>query len=263
MVSFWKNLSRMDIAGIAKESAVVLLPISAIEQHGPHLPVGTDTVILEKLLEKFAAEKKFESGSVVIAPQISVGKSNEHMDFPGTLTLTTKTMYDLITEICQCIAQHGFKKIILTNSHGGNTDLLNVLSRDLRISLNIEIYVFDWWFTSFWNDIMDRQKSSKSVYGVFHACELETSLMMSFAPETVKTEEIRDEVPDALFRDNRYISLYGPVGMGWKTKDVSQSGIIGEPQCASKEKGDIFARYAVDKLSDIVGEVLRFHYIGV
>lgn len=261
MVSYWKNLSRIEMAEIDKDNAVVMLPISAIEQHGPHLPVGTDTIILEKLLEKFALEKQFSGFDVLIAPQLAVGKSNEHMDFCGTLTLTTHTMYDVITEICKGIAQHGFKKIVLTNSHGGNTDLLNVLSRDLRILLNVEIYVFDWWFTPFWSDIMAKQKESGSIYGVFHACELETSLMMAFAPETVKTDKIADEVPDEMFSGYKQISLYGPVTMGWKTADVTVSGVIGQPMCASREKGLIFAQYAVDKLADIISEILNFQYI--
>jgi creatinine amidohydrolase len=261
MVSFWKNLSRIDMAAIDKDRAVVMLPVSAIEQHGPHLPVGTDTIILDKLLEQFAAEKSFDGFDVVIAPQLTVGKSNEHMDFSGTLTLTAHTMYDVITEICRCIVQHGFKKIILTNSHGGNTDLLNLLSRDLRIALGAEIYVFDWWFTPFWKDIMDKYKGSGSIYGVFHACELETSLMLAYAPETVKIDRIADEVPDEMFAGNKYVTLYGPVNMGWKTADVSKNGVIGQPRCASAEKGRIFAKYAVDKLADIVAEVLRFHYI--
>lgn len=261
MVYYWKNLTRIEMADLDKDKAVVMLPVSAIEQHGPHLPVGTDTIILDSLLKKFSREKTFPGCDVVIAPQLAVGKSNEHLDFCGTLTLTTHTMYDVITEICKCIAQHGFKKILLTNSHGGNTDLLNVLSRDLRILLDIEIYVFDWWFTPFWNDIMAKYKESKSVYGVFHACELETSLMMAFAPETVKTDKIVDEVPDEMFSGNRHVTLYGPVTMGWKTADVTQSGVIGQPLCATAEKGRIFAQYAVDKLADIVSEILKYKYI--
>lgn len=257
MIAFWKDLISETIASLDKEKSVVLLPISAIEQHGSHLPVGTDAMILEGLLKKFAAEKEFEE-NVLIAPQLFVGKSNEHMDFCGTMTFTAKTLYAIVEELVDSIVKSGFQKVILTNSHGGNTDLLNLISRDLRIKYRIEIYVVDWWFTSFWNDIMAEEKESESPYGVFHACELETSLMMALAPETVAKECITDETPDQMFEGKRYITLYGPVNMGWRTKDVTKSGVIGTPSCASAEKGEKFLAYATDRLAEIVKEVLEF-----
>lgn len=260
MIAFWRNLISEDIAALDKEKSVVLLPISAIEQHGHHLPVGTDAMILEGLLQKFAAEKDFGDNHVLIAPQLFVGKSNEHMDFCGTMTFTAKTLYSVVEELVDSIAKSGFRKIILTNSHGGNTDLLNLISRDLRIKYKIQIYVVDWWFTSFWDDIMKIEKESESPYGVFHACELETSLIMALAPETVSVERIIDETPDEMFEGNHHITLFGPVNMGWRTKDVTKSGVIGIPSCASAEKGEAFLAYAVDRLTEIVEEVLNFQY---
>jgi len=243
-----------------QDKSLVLLPIASIEQHGAHLPVGTDTIILEGLLKRFAAEKTFEGHHVLVAPLIPVGKSNEHMGFSGTLTFSAKTLYDVLHELCSSMAAHGFKRIVLTNAHGGNTDLLNLISRDLRIDLGLEVYVFDWWFTPFWQDILKTEKSSESIYGVFHACELETSLMLHLAPETVDVSKIRDEVPDERFAGNQYVSLYGPVTMGWKTEDVAPGGVIGAPSHATAEKGAEFMGYAVDKLADIVGEILTFRY---
>lgn len=260
MNQFWRYMTSEALQELDKSKSLVLLPIAATEQHGAHLPVGTDAIILEKLMEKFVAEKKFKGSSVLVAPQIHVGKSNEHMGFAGTMTLTAHTLYDVIHEMCESIAKSGFHRIILTNSHGGNTDLLNLIARDLRIDLNLEIYVFDWWFTPFWQDILSQEKQSESIYGVFHACELETSLMMAIAPETVQADRITDEVPDEMFRDNHYISLFGPINMGWKTKDVTQSGVIGSPKSATKEKGEKFMQYAVDKLAQIVEEILSFRY---
>ncbi len=260
MTTYWKNLISEDIAGLDKEKSLVLLPIGAIEQHGPHLPVGTDSMILEALLGRFTREKTFGDHNVLVAPQLYVGKSNEHMGFAGTLTLTATTLYNVLHELCGSIVKHGFKKLMLVNAHGGNTDLLNLISRDLRIDFGIEVYMFDWWFTPFWQDILKTQKESVSPYGVFHACELETSLLMAIAPETINYEKIADETPDAQFEGNRFISLYGPITMGWKTDDVSKSGVIGSPKYATKEKGEQFMRYAVDKLAEIVKEIINFTY---
>ena len=262
MVEFWKNIISQDLDSVDKEKTVVLLPIAAIEQHGPHLPVGTDSIILEGLLQEFVKTQQgtFGDSNVVIAPQLYVGKSNEHLGFCGTMTLTAKTLYDVIDELTDSIVKSGFKRIILTNSHGGNTDLLNLASRDLRIKYGVEVYVFDWWFTDFWQDLLKDVKESDSPYRVFHACELETSLMLKLQPESVHMDRAADETPDAMFEKNRYITLYGPVNMGWKTRDVTKSGVIGSPTFATAEKGEKMLRYAVEKLAAIVAEVLRFRY---
>jgi creatinine amidohydrolase len=260
MVQFWKNIISKDLEEMDKKNAAVLLPVAAIEQHGSHLPVGTDSIILEALLNKFVGEKEFAGANVLVAPLLYVGKSNEHMGFCGTMTLTAKTLYSVIEEIVDSIVKSGFRKIILTNSHGGNTDLLNLIARDLRITYGIAVYVFDWWFTDFWADILKEEKQSESPYGVFHACELETSLILSIAPDTVNKDRIIDETPDGMFKEEKYISLFGPVNLGWKTKDVTRSGVIGTPSLATAQKGERFLAYAADKLAAIVTEVLEFQY---
>lgn len=260
MTSFWRYLSRDEIGGIDKNNAIVLVPVAAIEQHGPHLPVGTDSIILEGVMDKFVKEKEFAGKDVLVAPLISIGKSNEHMDFPGTITLKSKTMYDEIYDICSCIVKHGFKKIMLVNSHGGNTDLLNLMSRDLRIDLSAEVFVFDWWFTPFWKEIMDKIQESDKTYGVYHACELETALMMAIAPSTVKADKRVDEIPTEIFKENKYYTPVGPFNIGWKTKDLTKSGVVGEPSYATPEKGKLFLQYAVDKLADIVLEAINFEF---
>lgn len=260
MVEFWENIISKDLDALDRGKSVVLLPIAAIEQHGPHLPVGTDTLILRGLLQAFQKEKTYDGENVLIAPQLCIGKSNEHMGFCGTLTLTAKTLYDALDEIVSAIVQSGFKKIILTNSHGGNTDLLNLISRDLRIKYGVEVFVFDWWFTDFWQDLLKDLKQSESPYGVFHACELETSLMLYLQPSSVRMDRAQDETPDAMFADDHFVTLYGPVNMGWKTRDVTHSGVIGSPTFATAAKGEKMLHYAVDKLAEIVAEVLRFQY---
>ncbi len=260
MVQYWKNIISVDFEKMDKEKSIVLLPIAATEQHGKHLPVGTDSMILEALLKKFAKEKDMPQGNVVIAPQIWVGKSNEHMSFPGTLTFKAMTLYHMVEELTDSITAHGFQKIMLVNAHGGNTDLLNLISRDIRIKHKVEVYVFDWWFTSFWQELLSEKKDSHSPYGVFHACELETSLMMEIAPETVDESAIADETPDGMFEGKEFVSLFGPITMGWETKDVTKSGVIGCPVSASAQKGKEMLQYATDKLEKIVVEVLGFQY---
>ena len=137
MVKFWKDCISREIGEMDKSKSMVLFPIGAVEQHGRHLPVGTDSIILEALLEEFVKSRAFDGYNVLIGPQLFVGKSNEHMNFPGTLTYTAHTLYDMIDEMIGSMRAHGFQKFLLTNSHGGNTDLLNLISRDLRIKYDI------------------------------------------------------------------------------------------------------------------------------
>ena len=259
MIEKWENLSRDELGALDKDNTIVMLPLSATEQHGPHLPVGTDAIILSTLIDKIIADGKFNKGNLIFAPQFLIGKSNEHMCFPGTLTFGAKTYYSMIYDIAKCIATHGFKKLVLFNSHGGNTDMANLISRDLRIDLNLQVFVFDWWFTDFWADGLEGLKQSGK-YGVFHACELETSLMLAARPELVHMEKAVDEDPADCFKGDKYVTVFGPVNAGWKTKDVTKSGVIGAPTFATAEKGKKLFDYACRKLIDIFSEIADINY---
>jgi len=256
----WENLTSNEIGKLDKKKSLVILPLASIEQHGPHLPVGTDTIILQSLIDKIIREIDIEGYNIVFAPLLQVGKSNEHIGFPGTITFSTTTYYSLIFDIAKSIALSGFKKLLLFNSHGGNTDMLNMISRDLRIELGIEVFVFDWWFTPFWSEALEELKESGK-YGVFHACELETSLMLNARPETVHMELAVDEDPNKNL-DNYNYTILGPYITGWKTSDVTKSGIIGAPSYATAEKGKKFYEYAVKKLRDILVEIANIEYIN-
>jgi creatinine amidohydrolase len=259
MIAKWENLTRDEIAAIDKQTAMVFLPTSATEQHGAHLPVGTDSIILATLMDRIVAEGRFDAGSLIFAPQLRIGKSNEHMGFAGTLTFGTQTYYSLLHDIAGSIARSGFRKLVLLNSHGGNTDMLNMISRDLRIDFDLEVFVFDWWFTSFWEKGLKGLKQSGK-YGVFHACELETSLMLCAQPQSVHMELAVDEDPTACLRDNEVVTVFGPYNAGWKTSDVTKSGVIGAPSFATAEKGKRLFDYAVKELMDIISVFAKTNY---
>ncbi|WP_461205674.1 creatininase family protein [Clostridium sp. DL1XJH146] len=259
MIEKWGNLTRDEIEAIDKDSAIVFLPTGATEQHGAHLPVGTDSIILSTLIDKFIEKETFDKGSLIFAPQLFIGKSNEHMGFAGTLTFGTQTYYSMLHDIVEAIAKSGFKKLVLLNSHGGNTDMLNMISRDLRIDFDMDVFVFDWWFTPFWNKGLEGLKQS-GTYGVFHACELETSLMLYACPERVHMELAVDEDPVECLRDNDFVTVFGPYNAGWKTSDVTKSGVIGAPTYATAEKGKKLFDYAVKELKNIIDAFANTNY---
>ncbi|QAT48640.1 creatininase family protein [Caproiciproducens sp. NJN-50] len=259
MIAKWENLTRDEIAQLDKSRTIVLLPTGATEQHGPHLPVGTDSIILSALIDLIVEKQDFDEGNLIFAPQLCVGKSNEHMGFPGTITFGTQTYYSLLHDIAAAVSKSGFQKLVLFNSHGGNTDMLNLISRDMRIDFGLDVFVFDWWFTPFWNKGLKGLKQS-GTYGVFHACELETSLMLAIRPETVHMELAVDEDPVESLRDNDYVTILGPYTAGWKTSDVTKSGVIGAPTYATAEKGKKLLDYAVGELHNIFAAFLKTIY---
>jgi len=258
MLQYWENLTREEIAALDKDQAMVLLPLASTEQHGDHLPVGTDSIILQTLIERI-----FQRGdtrlNLVFAPFLPIGKSNEHMGYPGTLTFSTQTYYALLRDIASSVARSGFKKLVLLNSHGGNTDMLNLISRDLRIDFGLRVFVFDWWFTPFWQDgLAGVQESGR--YGVFHACELETSLMLEAREYTVRMDKAVDEDPPPALGEGKYQTILGPFTAGWRTEDVTSSGVIGAPTFATREKGKKLYDYAVERFFDIMTEFAGKNY---
>ena len=115
MIKKWENMTRDEIAALDKDKSIVLLPTSATEQHGAHLPVGTDAIILSTLVDKMVNECEFEAGNLIFAPQLNVGKSNEHMGFAGTITFGTQTYYSLLHDIATAICASGFKTVSYTH----------------------------------------------------------------------------------------------------------------------------------------------------
>lgn len=260
MIKFWSFMTTEEMSQMEKENSLVLLPVSATEQHGGHLPLGTDSLIVDGLLKQFKENVQFQDHNVLIAPTLSVGKSNEHLDFSGSLSFSAKTLYSMIEDLASSFHRHGFKKLLLFNSHGGNTDLLNLISRDIRIEYDMEVYVFDWWFTPFWNEILEEIQESGE-YGVFHACELEASIMLSLYPDYVYMDKAVDDFPKSTLETNSFVTIKGPVQIGWKTKDITDDGVIGAPTLASKEKGEKLLEYAIEKVEKIILEIMETNYL--
>lgn len=253
MYRLLKESSSPEIGALNKENTIVVMPIAAHEQHGKHLPIGTDTLIVEGVLEAFAKNVP-EDMSILVLPVVAVGKSNEHMGFCGTLTYSMDTLVGIVRDTAKSVAAHGFQKLVLLNGHGGNTDVLNACARDLRDDFAIRPFVIDWWFTDFWADILrEIQESPRD--GVFHACELETSLLMALRPELVKREELVATFPSEQLRHNKYVTVFGPVNMGWITTDITATGVIGDATKGTPEKGAKLLDFAGKKLVEIFREI--------
>ena len=226
---------------------IAILPTAAIEQHGPHLPVGTDTLIAEGMLAELRRQVPHDL-DIRILPVQAVGKSNEHLWAGGTLTLSAATALQAWTEIGLSVARAGVKKIVIVNSHGGNLDLVSILSRELRVQAEMLAVKCQWaGFGSPEGLFSDRELQ----FGI-HGGDRETSLMLAFAPHTVDMTRAVDTVSSA---EVTPVPPIGPVSYGWIASDLSDSGIVGEAAQATADKGRAACDHQVKGFIDLLYKV--------
>jgi creatinine amidohydrolase len=237
----WKDFRAPEYRGIDPMKTIAILPTAAIEQHGPHLPVGTDTIINEGLLA-LLRERCPDDLDLRILPVMAVGKSNEHLWAPGTLTLSAETALRAWVEIGLSVARAGVRKIVILNSHGGNTDLVSIVSRELRVQAGMLAVRLGW---SAFGPPEGLYSARERTYGI-HGGDYETSLMLALAPETVDMNAAKDFASAA---EGAAISPVGGVAYGWSAADLNPDGVVGEAHLATAEKG----RTTADKLvADVI-----------
>jgi len=224
----WEELTWVDIGDMIKKIATVILPVGSVEQHGPHLPLACDTIGAYMFSLEIA--KHFD-GKILVLPPIYYGVSEHHMDFPGTITVSPETLIRLVVEIAESLSRHGVKRLIIINGHGGNTDALNIAIRRIHTQLHMNVSLINPW--ELISDVIEETLES-DVYG--HACEFETSLAFVEMPELVRVDRIKDPKIRSI---GRYFDIWGKnrAHTPWRTKDFTDTGSIGYPSKATKEKG--------------------------
>lgn len=236
----------------ADPGAVVMLPVASIEQHGPHLPVYTDTIIGEALVRRLE-EVSSDGPPLWTLPALPYGKSNEHVHFPGTVTLTAETLLRVLDEISASLCRSGFSRLALLNSHGGNISLLGVAARDIRVRHGLMVGVFNPLAAVDARSLQPDLSETEARHGI-HAGEVETSVMLALRPDLVDLGSADGESrPPQPFSDGSYLSLAGPNGVAWLADDLADDGTLGDPSGASAEAGE---RY-LEEAARIGGEALR------
>ncbi len=244
---------------IESGNVIAIVPIGSTEQHGPHLPFGTDAIIAESVSLEVADRLK-DKLNILVVPTIRIGCSAEHMDFPGTLSLRLETMISLIKDVCASLSAHGIKKIVLLNAHGGNTSLLKGIIHQLRREIDALVVVVDTWSIS--SDVLAEIRESPTG-GAVHAGEAETSLMLALDESLVKWAEARSELP-RMDSENKYFRVEKPryVSFSWCTADISRSGVIGDPTKANEEKGRRIRDFVTNAICEMLEELSRINLAG-
>lgn len=239
----WMQLRAPDFAALP-EGTVAILPTAAVEQHGPHLPVGTDTIIAEGMLAELRRRCPADL-SLLILPVQAVGKSNEHIWAAGTLTLTAATVLAAWAEIGRSVARAGVRRLVLMNSHGGNTAVNEILSRELRVDPGMRVVRAGW---GHFGTPPGLYSDRELCHGI-HGGDVETSLMLHFAPETVDMAAARDFASSA---ETTPLPPVGPVGYGWISTDLNEAGVVGEAHLATAEKGRATAEWQVARALEML-----------
>lgn len=240
----WADFRAPDFSDIDPMKTIAILPTAAIEQHGPHLPVGTDTLIGQGMLEELRRQAP-DTMDLRILPLQAVGKSNEHLWAAGTLTLSAATALAVWTEIGLSVARAGVRKIAIVNSHGGNLDLVSILSRELRVQAGMLAVKCQWGSFGAPAGMYSAQEND---FGI-HGGDVETSLMLHFRPETVNMDAAQDFRSTA---ETSPISPIGPISYGWIASDLNPDGTVGEAHLATAEKGAATAVHQVAGFVDLL-----------
>jgi creatinine amidohydrolase len=243
----WADYRTTEYTAIDPMKTIAILPTAAIEQHGPHLPVGTDTMIAEGMLTRLR-EMCPEDLDIRILPVQAVGKSNEHIHAPGTLTLPAETALGAWREIGLSVARAGVRKIVIVNSHGGNLDLVSILSRELRVRAGMLAVKCQW--GSFGHP-EGMYPAAELAYGI-HGGDVETSLMLAFRPECVDMSAALDNRSSA---ESSAIPPIGPISYGWVSSDLNPVGTVGNASVGTAEKGEATARHQVAGFLELLRKV--------
>jgi creatinine amidohydrolase len=254
---FWADLSTRHFAQLTASGAddvVAVLPVAAIEQHGPHLPTSVDTALLNGVIA--ATLPQLGSSRALFLPTQQVGKSDEHLRFPGTLTLKAETLIALWTEIGECVHRAGIKKLVLLNSHGGQISVMDIVARDLRVRLDMLVFSTNWFTLPLGDEVNALFSPQEHRFGI-HGGDIETSMMLFLAPHTVDMRQARDFKSNSQVRHEKYEILGNGISakMGWQMQDYNPMGACGNAKIATAEKGQALVNAAAQKLAQLLREV--------
>ena len=230
----WQDMTTVDFANGDTAAWIAVLPVAAIEQHGPHLPVFTDTCIAEGMIAR-TIELLPADLPVTFLPVQAIGKSNEHISSPGTLTASWETTTRLWLDIGDSVHRAGVEKLIIVNAHGGNVPMVDIVARELRVKYDM-LAVGTAWSRRGHPDGLP--SGNESLYGI-HGGEIETSIMLHLRPDLVRMEHATDFRSTQLgfLEEFAHLRAHGLAQFGWKAQDLNPAGTVGNAALGTAEKG--------------------------
>ncbi|MFD1841258.1 creatininase family protein [Paracidovorax cattleyae] len=256
---YWAELSTRDFSearasGLAG-CTVAVLPVAAIEQHGPHLPLAVDAALLRGVIDAALPLLPADLPVLFLPPQ-DVGLSTEHTAFPGTLTLSPATVIALWSELGACVARAGIRKLLLFNGHGGQVSVMDIVARELRQRHGLLVYSASWFSLPLPDAVQGLFSAEEHRFGI-HGGQVETSMMLHLAPQTVRMAHAGRFRSTSQDRAERYPILGNgrSARMGWAIQDYHPAGAVGDAAGATAEKGRAVVEAAAAQLAALLGEI--------
>ena len=250
LTKFWNNLTTKEISKLSRNT-ILIAPFSAIEQHGSHLPLNTDKIILDKLINKFC-EENMKNKDFLVLPNLSIGSSSEHNNFQGTLSVDSVNYINFCLNYLESVFSQKFKKFIFLNSHGGQISHLDIIAKELKNKYkSSKIIKANYFLFEGYNKIVSQ---NELLHG-YHGGEFETSLMLYLANELVRKDKITKHKLSPDYNNKKLIGFEKNVKLQWSTEDINKNGIIGNPVNASSKKGKELTNIAISTLKKIITEL--------
>ena len=241
----YRQLTWSETRTAAERGAIIVIPVAAIEQHGHHLPVDVDNLLVEHVTEEAARRSE---GLILVVPMIHYGFNEHNMGFPGTVSIRESVFMDFCYDVAHSFVRQGFDRIMFINGHGSNQMLLNLVARRVvNTTKALAASVAHWSLAA---EAAQKLRESKFPGGMAHACEFETSIYMHLRPDLVKTDLIPQREIPSVMNEFLYEDLFGagPVHMVERWSRITETGVEGDANLATPEKGKEFAECSIRKL---------------
>ncbi|MFS4549271.1 creatininase family protein [Comamonas resistens] len=255
---FWAQVSAHDFAlaqanGLAADT-VAVLPVGAVEQHGPHLPLSVDASLVDGVVVAALPQLPADLPVLFLPPQ-NIGLSVEHSHYAGTLTLEPATLIALWTQLGACVARAGVKKLLLLNGHGGQVSVMDIVARELRIKHGLLVYSASWF--GLVDGAANQQFCAHEHRFGIHGGEVETSMMLHLAPETVHMERAQNFASSSEVRAGKYhfIGNGRSAKLGWAIEDYNPAGAVGNSAAATAERGAAMVASSAKGLVRLLSEI--------
>ena len=252
---YWSDLTSEEFSRLDRSRLIAVLPVGATEQHGPHLPMSTDTAIIDGMVRATIRHLPAEL-PVLFLPTVAYGKSNEHSRYPGTLTVSATTLIALWKEIGVCVAKAGVRKLVLYNSHGGQMSIMDIVARDLREEHDMMVVAANWYTLGLPENLF----TSHEVKHGIHAGDLESSVMLHLTPDYVRKDQFRNfsSLTEQLAADSKFLSITPTGKLGWQIHDINPAGAAGDATRATADKGAAVLDHVGQRFVELLQDVDRF-----
>jgi creatinine amidohydrolase len=252
MTRHLSELTWTQIRDLPKEHGVLVLPVGAIEQHGPHLPVQTDTLLVTEVLNLALTELPDDVLAWAL-PAVSYGKSNEHAGFAGTFSLSAATLMAVLMDIARSAAESGFRRLAFINGHGGNMAVLDAAARDIRAATGLMTFCLHPHLYVEPPFVITEQERRLG----FHAGELETSMVLALRPNLVDMSKAVTHF--ACFPPSAPpLFFFGPAMTAWLSRDWSSSGVFGDATLGTVDKGEAILEAGAKRVAALIADISRF-----